>query len=94
VVGDKTVRRRLSQTTNALESGIMATYQAIAATSNTVLKLLENAWRAEKKPAGIEPKFELYYKPGNFETPTDEGITLYRCLIQGQAGRDPNDKKK
>ncbi len=51
----------------------MATYHAIAATGETMLKVLE---QARPSPDFDSLRFELY-QPSNFQSPLAEGISLY-----------------
>jgi hypothetical protein len=59
----------------------LATFQAIAATGQAILGLLADAC---PKPEFAAARFELY-QTGNFQTPMEEGVSLYlyRVAVNG-----------
>lgn len=62
----------------------MATYRAIAATSQAILGLLESAC---PKPEFDGARFELY-QVNNFQNPMDEGISLYLYRVATSSRRN------
>ena len=61
----------------------MATYQAIAATGQAILGLLEDAC---PRPEFANARFELY-QSGDFQNPMEEGVSLYLYRVTVNTAR-------